>query len=243
MKNLKTKTLNVSIIFLFAALLFGSCKKDATLDSETKLNANKFATVPPDDGGGTIGGENPGGGGGGGGGGTVGGNPDVWSVNDPRWYEVSPQNPAAVQLHRLYSDFLGVHTVASGAESIILLQQRRIDPNNVSVPVWRHEGILGLGYANSGNGSIPLYRFFRAYNNDHYFTTVNSIPPGYTSEGTMAGVFTSGCSQIICTRRPVYVYATINDETDHVYTINFNELGNGNSHWRYDGIAFYVDTY
>jgi hypothetical protein len=100
---------------------------------------------------------------------------------------------------------------------------------------WDFEAHLGFLRYNQESGTVPLYRYYRYQNQDHYFTTSSSTPGGYTNEGIAGYVYTSQ----VANSHPIYVYSPYAGG-DHLYTSNWSELGNGNGTWRYDGIAFYL---
>lgn len=63
---------------------------------------------------------------------------------------------------------------------------------------------------------------------------VNSIPPANGLYSNIKNQYNIETSTV-----PVYSYYSPST-VDHFYTHNFNELENGNKHWRYDGIAFKI---
>ncbi|MEZ2336476.1 MAC/perforin domain-containing protein [Mucilaginibacter sp. RCC_168] len=111
------------------------------------------------------------------------------------------------------------------------------DPNEVAnQPNWNVEGSLGYVYNdNSKTGVAPLNRFLLS-NGYHFFTTdVNEIPsqakregvPGYLDLSPVAGY------------KPLYRYRTSKNGS-HMYSNDFNELGNGRDGWIYEGIIGYL---
>ena len=89
-----------------------------------------------------------------------------------------------------------------------------------------YEGVAGRCYANPEEGSVPLFRYYNAETNDHFYTEnwseIEAGEYGYAYEG------------IVCYISPVARQGTLAflrywspQRTDHFYTTDSSELGAG----------------
>jgi len=101
--------------------------------------------------------------------------------------------------------------------------------------------------AGAYGSSVPLYRYFRGKNEDtsHFYTTnendIGTITPGstgkhgYRSEGIAGYCFSSQVEDTV----PLHRYYN-SGTTDHFYTTDWGELGNGKNGYEYEGVQCYV---
>lgn len=231
MKTLKILLIKSSLMLLFIATVLFSCKKQE-ISVDENLKAKKIALeavqdpelLPSEDGGG-------------------GGGTSPTSYVPPGFGTTTP-NANYYALHRLFNAYTYVHMLAGPTEALSLLNTFTTHFGPSPMPDWTYEGALGNIFISQQPETVPLYRYYRGSNEDHYYSTVNAVPAGYVSEGIQGYVYNSGPStaSLVSLRKPIYVYSTTSGKADHVYTTNFNELGNGNSHWRYEGIAFWLQN-
>lgn len=105
--------------------------------------------------------------------------------------------------------------------------------------VYNYEGSIGYVFKASQPGTVPLMRLMK--NGDHFYTIdqneANSLlGSGWVSEGNSGYVYSSSQSNTM----PVYRYMARSGQAGHFFTSDKNELGNGNSSWTYEGIAYYI---
>lgn len=149
------------------------------------------------------------------------------------WWEVLSPYPNATALQRLYSAHWGVHMLADTDEAYDIAHDWI---TSASTYAYAYESLLGYVQDTQEAGTVPLHRYFRSSNKDHYFTTGSITPAGYVYEGVQGYVYTAPATGLV----PIYGYSPYSGPADHVYSKNYGELGGGNSHWRYEGIVFYV---
>ena len=103
--------------------------------------------------------------------------------------------------------------------------------NDLNDPYFIHEGTLGklssFGFYNA------VHVYIKSSNRDQFLTT-NPNQELLNSNWVYKGIIGYSVGNY-----PVYRYYS-SRQNDHFYTTNFNELGNGNSSYIYEGIAFYV---
>lgn len=153
-----------------------------------------------------------------------------WVVN--WWQETPPAGKHA--LHRLRRNSTGKHILANIPEAYSL-----------STIGWTYEGKLGYLATNwdtSFGAVVPLYRYYKDSQTDHYYSLSSTAPSGYVLEGIMGYVPTTGgtFSDGVTYSGAIYGYHRNSGSPDHFYTNTFSELGGGNSTWYYDGIVFYL---
>ena len=127
-------------------------------------------------------------------------------------------------------------------------------PGTVGHYHYTSEGTQCLVYSKKVEGSVPLYRYFRANGLDHFYTTkaaeIGTTTPGqagkheYSSEGIAGYCFPSIKPGTI----PLYRYFNPNG-LDHFYTTNSKEIGtttvgaSGQYGYIFEGVACYVLPY
>lgn len=150
----------------------------------------------------------------------------LYSNSFGQWIPGPP--PAGLApIYRMYNNSTSKHHLASTIEAQNL--------TSYSGTPWINEGLMGWV---SATGTNPIYRYYR-HNIGHYFSMSSATPSGYVSEGSI-GNGASGPIPLIGGGRSVYQYVRIKGGSGHFYTTNYNELGGGNSSWRYEGVAFYL---
>lgn len=128
-------------------------------------------------------------------------------------------------------------------------QNAKFDPSKIS-RYWKQSGNEFLytnnpsevpqGYAwqmflgSANNGEIGIGRWYNPSTGDRLLTITNEVDynPSWVFEGKI-GYATNSSSGI-----PVYRYRKYNGGR-HLFTVDYNEVGGGNSYWIYEGIAFY----
>lgn len=109
-----------------------------------------------------------------------------------------------------------------------------------------NEGVAGFCLKESQYRSIPLYRYYNNDILDHFYTTnaqeigtttLGEVKKGYKYEGVACHCF----EKKIEGTSPLHRYwgSSVND---HFYTTNFDELKDGNSVYKYEGVQCYVPT-
>ncbi len=109
-----------------------------------------------------------------------------------------------------------------------LTTSKKEGDNIVKNAGYKYEGLAGYLYANAqnnaGSSTHPVYRLYKASNDDHFYTTNESeksflMTQGYSFEGTMGWTSTDGGGEGVQFHR-LYSVAT----GDHLYTIDNNEV-------------------
>ena len=100
----------------------------------------------------------------------------------------------------------------------------------------------GGRYTRNIHNTVPFYRYVNI-SNDHFYTIAPEKMPdgcGYSVENNGNPI---GYAYAYKEENTVPLYRYFNEsKMDHFYTIDFNELGNGNSQYVYEGIECYVYT-
>ncbi len=148
----------------------------------------------------------------------------IYSNSFGQWIPGPPPD-GYYPIYRMYNNSTAKHHLASTIEAQNL--------TSYSGTPWINEGLMGWVAA---TGTNPIYRYYK-HNTGHYFSMSSSTPGGYISEGSI-GSGASGPAP--GATRPIYQYVRIKGGTGHFYTTNYNELGAGNSSWRYEGAVFYL---
>ncbi|ASW74605.1 hypothetical protein IQ37_04325 [Chryseobacterium piperi] len=117
----------------------------------------------------------------------------------------------------------------------------RAEGNNLN---YEDRGVLGsVGDSKSvWPAYSPDYKITRWYNRrngDRLLTQSNEVDNN--SDWVNEGVLGLAARSDYDGNSPVYRYRG-RRRSNHFFTTNFNELGNGNSAWVYEGIGFYVRT-
>ncbi|MGO4879007.1 hypothetical protein ACEN2P_20570 [Pedobacter psychrotolerans] len=205
---------------LFLALFFvgalASCKKDETLStnvtskSKAELSSDSLTSFSPDSKG----------------------------IRSNKLAVTVPVDPVSglINFYRLFSPFEQKHFFATGQEANILLAQLTTAGGPAPMNNWLLEGTAcRLQQSPTGSFNAPLYRYYRN-TGDHYYSNSPNPPLYYVFEG-IAGYMSltpvSGST-------PLHSYFKRRGDFDRLYTKDFNELGNGNSTWQYEGIIGYV---
>lgn len=149
------------------------------------------------------------------------------------WWQIPSPYANSSRLNRFYSSHWGVHMMADSDEGNYMTRDWI---SSAGMVAWAYEGLLGHVKDTQEVNTVPLYRFFRSQNHDHYFSTNNYAFSGYLYEVIQGYVYTAPGPGLV----PIYSYFKQVGNADHLYTQNYGELGAGSSTWRYDGIAFYV---
>lgn len=100
---------------------------------------------------------------------------------------------------------------------------------------------MNIGKAYSG-GNVSLGRWFNPSTGDRLLTITNEVSnnPAYIFEGEIGIASTTPFNEgTMWGTHPVYRYRKYNGGR-HLFTVDFNELGGGNSYWIYEGIAFHM---
>lgn len=206
---------------LFLALLLisalASCKKDETIQTDS-LALNEKTAVSPDS--------------------LTSFSPDSNSMRSNKLAVTVPVDAVSglINFYRLFSPFEQKHFFATGQEANILLAQLTTAGGPAPMNNWLLEGTAcRLLQSPTGIFNAPLYRYYRN-TGDHYYSNSPNPPLYYVSEG-IAGYMSltpvSGST-------PLHSYFKRRGDFDRLYTKDFNELGNGNSTWQYEGIIGYV---
>ncbi|ALL08514.1 hypothetical protein AQ505_25405 [Pedobacter sp. PACM 27299] len=147
--------------------------------------------------------------------------------------------PGRVILYKLIRYKTNQHFMASSQEAYQLINTI----NNDGFSEWQADGSVFYLYATStptqfSGPLIPLYRYYRPSNGDHYFTPSSATPSQYISEG-IVGYLQSGKDNMAL-GSPIYSYFSLKGKFDRIYTFDFNWIGNGNSNWYLEGIIGYL---
>ncbi|WP_051666706.1 hypothetical protein [Pedobacter sp. R20-19] len=141
-----------------------------------------------------------------------------------------------VNFYRLFSPYEQKHFFALGQEANILLAQMTNAGGPFPMNNWVLEATAcGLQQNATGSFTAPLYRYYRN-TGDHYYSNSPNPPLYYVSEGIVGYMSPT----FVPLSKPLYSYFKKRGDFDRLYTKDFNELGNGNSTWQYEGIIGYV---
>ena len=116
------------------------------------------------------------------------------------------------------------------------------------------EGVTSWVFTGQGQGMVPLYRYWKSQNRDHFYTTniqeIGTAKPGavgkhgYKSEGIVGYCYPHSYTGTV----PLYRYWK-GSVSDHFYTTNINEIGTctpgrrGKHGYVSEGIQCYVPKY
>lgn len=94
----------------------------------------------------------------------------------------------------------------------------------------------GYLYTTNVPGTVPLYRYYSSYYSDHYYTINMQSYSRFVYEKIEGYLYTTPQPGTT----PLYRYWKGGSNYDHLYTTNWNELGQGASSYAYEGIVGYV---
>lgn len=103
---------------------------------------------------------------------------------------------------------------------------------------------MALGKANSSKsaGSTIIGRYYNPSTGDRLLTVSNEVSnnPSWVFEGNIGSAWTTPQTNgDIFDTHPVYRYRKYNGGR-HLFTVDYNEVGGGNSYWIYEGVAFHM---
>lgn len=160
--------------------------------------------------------------------------------------------PVSAPVHRFYNTNTGTHFYTASEEERLLVA-------TTWPTVFVYEGPVfetfteDIGYPELDACRVPLFRFYNTRNGSHFYTmsaaerdrVIASYPGIYTYEGEAFSVFTE---EALMWDRFYPVYRFYNRTNgSHFYTISETEKALVQIRWgsvyRYEGIAFWSDTY
>lgn len=96
----------------------------------------------------------------------------------------------------------------------------------------------GYLYTTNVPGTVPLYRYYSSYYSDHFYTINMQSYSRFVYEKIEGYLYTTPQPGTT----PLYGYWKGGSNYDHLYTTNWNELGQGAASYAYEGIVGYVIT-
>jgi hypothetical protein len=147
-------------------------------------------------------------------------------------------------LHAYHYQPVGAYTPASRTDNFYTIDFRRLGSNSsgyTNVILGKYvdfiyEGVTGTVMNTQRTGSVPLYKYFNGQN-DHLYS-IDYSPSGlngYSYEQIECYVWGTQQPGAI----PLYRYYSPTKK-EHYYTVDFSELGNGNSIYNLERIECYI---